>query len=119
MSNTLLIPISNLAIYRTAMDQPMILSFCADENANIPIAIGGYADGWWVAAAFVVMFFERLVAARRIKILTDRLQMPLSALRIFNIKGVSTFYSLFLPGDLTGGAARWYRMSQPTGQPIF
>ena len=74
------------------------------------------ADGMWVTAAFIVLIFERLTAAWRMSLLTNRLAMPLSVLKILEINTISTFYSTFLPGDLAGGVVRWYRMSQPEGQ---
>jgi len=74
------------------------------------------ADGSWVTAAFIVLVIERFTAAWRMKVLTDRLSMPLSVLKIWEINTVSTFYTIFLPGDLAGGAVRWYRMSRPEGQ---
>lgn len=74
------------------------------------------ADPLWVAAAFVVLLFERASAAWRMKVLTDQLQMRLSAWKIFEINTASVFYTTFLPGDLAGGAVRWYRMSQPNGR---
>jgi uncharacterized protein (TIRG00374 family) len=74
------------------------------------------ADGWWITAAFVILVLERLVAAWRMKLLTDCLVMPLTVLKIWEISIVSIFYSTLLPGDLAGGAVRWYRMSEPTGQ---
>lgn len=74
------------------------------------------ADGSWVTAAFIVLVIERLTAAWRMKLLTDRLSMPLSVLKLLEINTVSTFYTIFLPGDLAGGAVRWHRMSQPEGQ---
>ena len=74
------------------------------------------ADGWWVAAAFVILIFERLTAAWRMKLLTDQLAMPLSVFKLWEISTVSVFYTTFLPGDIAGGAIRWYRMSKPLGQ---
>ena len=73
------------------------------------------AHGWWVAGAFGLSFLERLVASCRVKLLTDRLDMRLSIWKIFEINVVSIFYSTFLPGDLAGGAVRWYRMAKPGG----
>jgi uncharacterized protein (TIRG00374 family) len=74
------------------------------------------ADGFWVTAGFVVVIFERLAAMSRITILTSHLRMPLSVWKNWEISTIATFYATFLPGDLAGGAVRWYRMSQPSGQ---
>jgi glycosyltransferase 2 family protein len=44
------------------------------------------------------------------------MELALSTYRIFEISTVATFYGLFAPGELGGGAVRWYRMSRPTGR---
>jgi len=79
------------------------------------IEVMALANGGWVTAAFIVLVFERLSAAWRTKLLTDRLEMSLSVLKLWEINTISIFYSTFLPGDLAGGAVRWYRMSSPSG----
>ena len=73
------------------------------------------AHGGWILAAFLLSFVERLVASWRVKLLTDQLAMRLSIWKIFEINVVAIFYSTFLPGDLAGGAVRWYRMAKPGG----
>lgn len=80
------------------------------------INVIGQADGRWVAAGFVLLFFEGLTNSLRMKLLTDQFKMPLSLWKIWEISTISTFYATFLPGDLAGGAVRWYRMSKPSGQ---
>jgi glycosyltransferase 2 family protein len=80
------------------------------------IQVLAQADPFWVAAAFVVLVLERLSVAWRMKLLADQLQMRLSTRTIFEINMSSVFYTTFLPGDLAGGAVRWYRMSQPNGR---
>lgn len=74
------------------------------------------ADGFWVTAAFMVVVLERLAAMSRVTILTGHLRMPLSVWKNWEISTVATFYATFLPGELAGGAVRWYRMAQPSGQ---
>lgn len=74
------------------------------------------AIGGWIAAGFALALLERLAASLRVKLLTDRLDMRLSIWKIFEINVVSIFYSTFLPGDLAGGAVRWYRMARPSGK---
>jgi uncharacterized protein (TIRG00374 family) len=74
------------------------------------------ADKAYVGLAFVVLAFERLAAGVRTKILSDRVGLGLSVYRICEISIVSSFYGMFVPGDLGGAAARWYKMSQPTGR---
>ena len=74
------------------------------------------ADAFWVTAAFVVLIIERLTAASRMWVLTSHLRIPLSVWKNWEISTIATFYTTFLPGDLAGGAIRWYRMARPAGQ---
>lgn len=74
------------------------------------------AQGTWVAAGFVVLIFERLAAAWRMKLLAGQLDIRLSVLKLAEIGMCASFYSTFLPSDLAGGAVRWHRMAQPQGQ---
>ena len=69
-----------------------------------------------IAAAFGVLLLERLAAGARTKILSDRVELKLSLYRICEIGIVSSFYGMFIPGELGGAAARWYKLSQPTGR---
>jgi len=80
------------------------------------VEVVSQADGYWVTAAFVVLIFERITAASRMWLLTSHLRMPLSVWKNLEISTIAIFYTLFLPGDLAGGAVRWYRMAQPGGQ---
>ena len=72
------------------------------------------SDGTYLALAFLVLLLEKLVAAVRMKILSDQSGLSLSTYKICEIGIVATFYGMFVPGDLGGGVARWYKMSQPT-----
>lgn len=73
---------------------------------------GAQAD--FLALAFLVLVLERFTAALRTRILTGHLgMMGLSVWKLWEINTVATFYGMFLPGELAGGAVRWYKMSQP------
>ena len=74
------------------------------------------SDPLWLLAAVGAVVFERLMIAHRIKMLTDRVAMKHTVWGLFEINAISTFYGTFLPGDLAGGAVRWYKMAKPTGQ---
>jgi glycosyltransferase 2 family protein len=71
------------------------------------------ADLRFVALAILILTASRYAAAVRIKILTDRNGMGLSTRTILEINTIVAFYTMFLPGDLAGGAVRWYKMSRP------
>ncbi len=74
------------------------------------------AKGTFVAMALTVLILERFTAALRVKILTDRVGMALPLLTIWEINTISSFYATFLPGELAGGAVRWYKLSRPGGK---
>lgn len=70
----------------------------------------------WLALAVLVNVFELVARSVRLRILTGQNGMPLSTWSIIEINLITAFYSLFLPGDLAGGAFRWYRLSRPGGK---
>ena len=74
------------------------------------------ANPAWLIAGVGATLVERLGIAFRIKMLTDRLSMKHSLWGLFEINAISTFYGTFLPGELAGGAVRWYKMAKPSGQ---
>lgn len=80
--------------------------------ADVLAAIAS-AKSSFLALAFLVLVAERFTAALRVRILTDRVGMSLSVFKIWEINTLATFYGMFLPGELAGGAVRWYKMSQP------
>jgi glycosyltransferase 2 family protein len=67
----------------------------------------------YVALAILILTASRYATAARIKILTDRNGMGLSTRTILEINTIAAFYTMFLPGELAGGAVRWYKMSRP------
>jgi hypothetical protein len=62
-------------------------------------------------AALLVTLLSRLVSALQFKRLTDVQQMNVSLGRIFYINTATAFYQLFLPGYISGGAIRWYKLA--------
>ena len=65
-----------------------------------------------LAIGFVLLFVARLLAAWRMKLLTDQQDLRLSMPEIFEIGTTSTFYGLILPGTLSGGLVRWYKLAR-------
>lgn len=59
-----------------------------------------------------LVLLGRVVAAVRMKILTDRQRMSLTVPQLFAISCIASFYGLALPGTLAGGAVRWHRLSR-------
>jgi len=70
------------------------------------------ADMKWFALACLAGIVSASFAAMRTKRLTDRQGMSLSAGMLFEISLATSFYGLFLPGFLSGGVLRWYRISR-------
>jgi uncharacterized protein (TIRG00374 family) len=64
----------------------------------------------WIG--FALLFAARLLAAWRMKLLTDEQDLRLSIPEIFEIGTTSTFYGLILPGTLSGGLIRWYKLAR-------
>jgi hypothetical protein len=62
-------------------------------------------------AALTVTVLGRVISAVQFKYLTDIQHMKVSLSRIFYINTVTAFYQLFLPGYISGGAIRWYKLA--------
>jgi len=65
-----------------------------------------------LAVGFALLFLGRLLAAWRMKLLTDEQGLRLRLTEIFEIGTTSTFYGLILPGTLSGGLVRWYKLAK-------
>jgi uncharacterized membrane protein YbhN (UPF0104 family) len=65
-----------------------------------------------LAIGFALLFLGRLLAAWRMKLLTDEQGLQLRLTEIFEIGTTSTFYGLILPGTLSGGLVRWYKLAK-------
>lgn len=66
-----------------------------------------------IVIALLITLFAICVEAYRMKILTDKQAIGLSTFQIIDINLITSFYGLFLPGYLAGGAIRLYKFSQP------
>ena len=67
----------------------------------------------YAAAGFLLGLGGRYLAAVQTRLLTRHLGMSLTVGRIFRVGLITRFYALFLPGYLSGGAIRWWRLSSP------
>ncbi|HEU4587332.1 MAG TPA: lysylphosphatidylglycerol synthase domain-containing protein, partial [Gemmatimonadales bacterium] len=54
----------------------------------------------------------RIIAARRMQLLTGKQGLTLSLAELFEISTATTFYGLILPGTLSGGMVRWYKLAR-------
>ena len=56
------------------------------------------------------------IRAFQIKIFVLQQKMNFTVSELVKINFITFFYSLFLPGELMGGAVRWYKLSKPEGK---
>jgi uncharacterized protein (TIRG00374 family) len=89
----------------------LLLIFRVVPLADVVRSIGS-AEPTKLAIGFVLLFVARVVAAWRMKLLTDAQDLRLSLPEIFEIGTTSTFYGLILPGTLSGGLIRWYKLAR-------
>ncbi len=71
-----------------------------------------------VLAGLALLLACRVIAAARMKLLTARLGLRFSLLEIFEIGTTATFYGLVLPGIISGGMIRWYKLARQ-GEPVY
>ncbi len=74
------------------------------------------ADVRFLLIGLVLTLVIRLFLAWQTQIAVTVLKVPLTVGRAFVINLTTAFYGLVLPGDLSTGAVRWYKLSNPTGQ---
>ncbi|MDH3615898.1 MAG: flippase-like domain-containing protein [Gammaproteobacteria bacterium] len=82
---------------------PFEQAWRALRAANIPT----------VGLAVLLLAAARWLGAVRTRGLLDRHGMRFPTLRLFALSCVATLYGLALPGSLSGGIVRWYRIGQP------
>ena len=70
-----------------------------------------------VLAGLGLLFVTRLLAALRMKLLTDKQGLSFSPIELFQIGTTATFYGLVLPGTISGGLIRWYKLAKQ-GEPV-
>lgn len=75
-------------------------------------------DPWLALGAFALTPLMFYLAATQTRVLADNQGMSLSVGQIFRISFISSFYGLFLPGTLAGGAIRWYKYARVDNKPV-
>ena len=70
------------------------------------------ADFWLLSTFVPLVLIASWIAACQLKIITDCHGMNVSLRRIMAINYATAFYNLFLPGYISGGAVRWYKLSR-------
>ena len=84
--------------------------------ASVPVERAWQAlasvSGAPLALAAVALTLSRWIGALRTRTLVRRHGVELTTARLFEISCVSTLYGLALPGSMSGGVVRWYRIGQ-------
>jgi len=66
----------------------------------------------WLVAGFALYFLMRVPPAWRMRLITQHQRMALSTVEIYKIGLVTSFFGLFFPGYIAGGAIRWHMLSR-------
>lgn len=66
----------------------------------------------WIVGGFALFVAMRVPSAYRMHLITQLQQMSVSTFEIFKISLVTSFFGLFLPGYIAGGAIRWHMLSK-------
>ncbi len=74
------------------------------------------ADHRFLALGLLFILANRTIHSWQTKTAIAHHAVPLTLGKTFSVNLISQFYSLFLPGDLSGGAVKWYKLSQPSGK---
>lgn len=77
----------------------------------------GRADPAWFGMGTALLFLMRWLAAERTRAILGAHSIDLSAAKLMGISLSAAFYAMILPGNLAGGAVRWYRMNQSAKSP--
>jgi len=68
-----------------------------------------------IAFVFFLQIAMLCVNATQLKILTERQKMGFSLFKLIKINFISRFYGLLLPGELSAGLVKWYKLSKLGG----
>ena len=73
--------------------------------------------GYILTALLIIMPVIFYLSAIQMEVLTKKQRLPIKRIAIMQINIVTGFYNLFLPGFLSGGAIKWYKLSSTVGKP--
>ncbi|MFX0202820.1 MAG: YbhN family protein [Candidatus Hodarchaeota archaeon] len=74
------------------------------------------ADLRYLPAGAAFVLAARILYAWQTAIAVREHGIPLTTKRALVINTISGFYNLFLPGDLSAGVVKWYKLSKPAGR---
>ena len=67
----------------------------------------------YLVLGLAIVLIKHFLTAYQMRLLINHQGISLNTYQVFQINMLTQFYSLFLPGDLAGGAIRWYHFSRP------
>jgi uncharacterized protein (TIRG00374 family) len=70
----------------------------------------------YLAAGILIVLITRILYAWQTMLALKHHGIPLTTTRALVINTISGFYNLFLPGTLSGGIVKWYKLSKPSGK---
>jgi len=70
----------------------------------------------YLAAGVLIVLITRTLYAWQTMLALKHHGIPLTTTRALVINTISGFYNLFLPGGLSGGIVKWYKLSKPSGK---
>jgi glycosyltransferase 2 family protein len=101
------IAISAGLLYLVARKIPVTSVAQSLRQVNLPLML----------ASYLLIPVMGYINANRTKMMADIQGLTLSINQIVRIDFITSFYSLFLPGNLAGGIIRWHRMARHDSKP--
>src|SRR3990172_1042052 len=92
----------------------VIESITSAHMGYVTVAI--FIELSYIAVSVFISLLTHFIAAFRMRYLTEMQGMPFTVLQLLEIDLITKFYGLFLPGKLTGGAIRLYKLSYRDGK---
>ncbi|HEX6113072.1 MAG TPA: lysylphosphatidylglycerol synthase transmembrane domain-containing protein [Geminicoccaceae bacterium] len=83
---------------------------------EVALALRG-ADRWPIALGFALVVPKLLTSGLRMLALVRAQNFRLGLGTLIAINLATSFYALFLPGQLVAGTVRWYKLARAEGQP--
>ena len=97
---------------------PMVLLGLLFWKIDLQTVSAAIVNAQWRLLCSVVLInlLARWLMAYQTKLGLAPQHMDFSTFALFRIGLISTFYTLLLPGEITGGGIRWYKLSKKQGK---
>lgn len=102
--------------YKAILNVSISLAILSFIFWTVPLkaVVGSFqnADILFIAFSLALSPFVLFLNAAHTKVLTDKQGMALSVWKIIKINLISIFYGLFLPGMVSSGLIKWYKLAK-------